>query len=292
MPNADGKFIDAATQRALLVVDPSHEISEMLPGILDGSAWNVDRAPDNQAALLLVPGKSFDVILTSEKTSGIEDIELLRKIRGINPHTRVIILADQSTPKHVIEAIREHAFSYFTWPLALNWLAEMLRLAMETRCWDDGIEVLSATPTWIHLFARCDFDTAERLVHFINEIGDTLSDAERKDVSTAFREMLLNAIEHGGHFDPSEYVEISYLRTHRAVSCRIRDPGKGFSLEEIPHAAIANPPENPFRHLDLRENQGLRAGGYGVLLARELVDELIYGEKGNEVVLVKYIGAT
>jgi hypothetical protein len=27
----------------------------------------------------------------------------------------------------------------------------------------------------------------------------------------------------------------------------------------------------------------------GILLAKKLVDELIYGEKGNEVVLVKYL---
>jgi anti-sigma regulatory factor (Ser/Thr protein kinase) len=33
----------------------------------------------------------------------------------------------------------------------------------------------------------------------------------------------------------------------------------------------------------------LRPGGFGVLLARNSVDELIYNEKGNEVVLVKYV---
>ena len=33
----------------------------------------------------------------------------------------------------------------------------------------------------------------------------------------------------------------------------------------------------------------MRPGGYGVMLAKHLVDELIYGEKGNEVLLVKYL---
>jgi hypothetical protein len=35
--------------------------------------------------------------------------------------------------------------------------------------------------------------------------------------------------------------------------------------------------------------KSLRPGGFGVLLARHLVDELIYGEKGNEVLLLKYL---
>jgi hypothetical protein len=67
-----------------------------------------------------------------------------------------------------------------------------------------------------------------------------------------------------------------------------KDPGEGFSLDEIGHAAIANPDEDPIRHVVLREAKGLRPGGYGVLLAQKL-DELIYNEKGNEVLLVKYV---
>jgi len=73
------------------------------------------------------------------------------------------------------------------------------------------------------------------------------------------------------------------------VECRIKDPGEGFTLDEIPHAAIANPNDDPTYHITYREAQGLRPGGYGVLLAQHLVDELIYNEKGNEVSLVKYL---
>jgi anti-sigma regulatory factor (Ser/Thr protein kinase) len=163
-------------------------------------------------------------------------------------------------------------------------------MAIEGPCWDDGIEVVSATPAWLSLFARCDRNTADRLLQFLHEVGE-LSEPERTDVGTAFREMLLNAIEHGGHFDPSQYVEISYLRARRMVTCRIKDPGQGFSLDEIPHAAVANPPDDPIRHMAYRETQGLRPGGFGVLLTRHLVDDLIYGEKGNEVLLIKYLDA-
>ena len=65
------------------------------------------------------------------------------------------------------------------------------------------------------------------------------------------------------------------------VMCRVKDPGEGFSLDEIEHAAIANPDDDPLRHVTLRDAKGLRPGGYGVLLARKLVDELIYSEKGQ-----------
>jgi hypothetical protein len=73
------------------------------------------------------------------------------------------------------------------------------------------------------------------------------------------------------------------------VLCRVKDPGQGFSLEELEHSAIANPEEDPFKHMETREAQGRRPGGFGILMAAKLVDDLIYNEKGNEVLLVKYL---
>jgi anti-sigma regulatory factor (Ser/Thr protein kinase)/CheY-like chemotaxis protein len=245
-------------------------------------------AQDNREALKLAEARAFDLIVTGTKSSGQEDLELLRKIRRVRPHVRLIILTDESTPTDVITAMRERAFSYFTKPFSTSALAEIVRSAATEPFWDDGIELLSATPEWISIIARCDKKTADRLVQFFQEVSD-LPAPERDDVAVAFREMLLNAIEHGGNFDPNQYVEVAYVRTRKSVMCRIKDPGQGFSLEEIHHAALNNPSYDPIRHALFREAQGLRPGGYGVLLTKHIVDELIYSEKGNEVLLIKYL---
>ena len=73
------------------------------------------------------------------------------------------------------------------------------------------------------------------------------------------------------------------------VTCHVKDPGTGFTLDEIPHAVIANPNDAPLRHIGLREAQGMRPGGFGALLAQKMVDELIHNQDGNEVLLVKYL---
>jgi DNA-binding NarL/FixJ family response regulator len=216
--------------KTALVVDADPQVEAVLRSALNAKGWSIRHASDNATALALAEAIPCDLILTSEKTSGKEDVELLRKIRRVRPHTRLIILTDQTTPGDVIAAMRARAFSYFSKPLSLESLADMIQSAAEGPCWDEGIEVLSATPSWICLAASCDPRTAERLVQFINEIAD-----------------------------------------------------------QIRHTALANPPEDPLRHAVYRETQGLRPGGYGVLLARELVDELIYDEKGNDVLLIKYL---
>jgi anti-sigma regulatory factor (Ser/Thr protein kinase) len=155
-------------------------------------------------------------------------------------------------------------------------------------CWDDGIEVLSATREWIRLSVRCDILAANRLLQFYREASG-LPDPETEEVAAAFREILINAMEHGGNFDPHQYVEVGYVRTKRVVMCRIKDPGQGFSLEELKHTALGNPPDAPFLHMAVREERGMRPGGFGILMAKKLVDELLYNEQGNEVLLVKYL---
>ncbi len=275
-------------QRTALVVGPEPDFAATVATILPD--WKIERARDNVAALASIESRAFDLVLTGENTSGKADVELLRRIRSVRPHTRLIILTNESTPADVIASIREHAFSYFSKPLCWSSIADMVRLAAEEPCWDDGIEVLSATPAWIRLAARCDRKTADRVLQFFNEIAD-LPEPEKGNVAAALREMLLNAIEHGGQFDPCQYVEVSYLRARHMVICRVKDPGEGFALDEIRHAAFANPPDDPLRHQSYRDAQGLRPGGFGVLLSRSFVDEVIYSEKGNEVLLVKYADA-
>jgi anti-sigma regulatory factor (Ser/Thr protein kinase) len=212
----------------------------------------------------------------------------LREVRRTRPHLRLIILTNESTPADVIESMKERAFSYFSSPYMADALTDMLRHATDAPVWDEGIELLSATPEWLGLAARCDLRTADRLVQFIHEFSD-LPEPHRDDVGSAFREILLNAVEHGGNLDPSQHVVISYIRARDAVICRIKDPGEGFSLEQLRESAMLQVGDDPLQHLETRAAQGKRAGGYGLLLAKSLVDDLIYNEKGNEVMLIKYL---
>ena len=288
MPDATPSASATSKIHRALIVRSGPEIEQLLSSLFQKEEWENQFAEHNADALQLAKDAPFDLIITGEQTSGKEDIELLRRLRMVRPHTRLIILTEEFVPGDVLAAIRERAFSYFSRPFSTEKLAEIIRIAMTEPLWDDGIEVLQGTPNWVRLCVRCDLATANRLLQFYREASN-LPDAETEEVATAFREILVNAMEHGGHFDPSQHVEVSYVRTRRMILCRVKDPGQGFSLEELQHSAIANPEEDPFKHMETREAQGRRPGGFGILMATKLVDDLIYNEKGNEVLLVKYL---
>jgi len=79
------------------------------------------------------------------------------------------------------------------------------------------------------------------------------------------------------------------VRTKRAALYYVRDPGQGFSFERLEHAAVSNPEDSPVEHAEIREKLGMRPGGFGIMMTRQLVDDLIYNEHGNEVLLIKYM---
>lgn len=285
---AHKESVSATASKSALLIGEDQEVQSALSLILSPEGWTLHHCRDHEEGLALVEEFPIDLVITSRATSGKEDAELLRRIRRVKAHTRMIILTDESTPEDVISSMREHAFGYLSKGYSAETLAETVQQVLDTPAWDDGIEIVSATPQLITLAVRCQIVAAERLLQFLREITD-LPETECRDVGTAFREMLLNAMEHGGHFDPDKYVEVCYVRTRHVVMARIKDPGDGFTLEEVRHAAIGNPPDDPLAHVIRRNEEGMRPGGYGVMLAKNLVDELIYGEKGNEVLLVKYL---
>ena len=151
------------------------------------------------------------------------------------------------------------------------------------------IEVVSARSEWVELVVPCTHEAAERLVTVMSGIATDLEPKLREQVAYAFRELLLNAIEWGGKLDPTRKVRIAYLRAKRMLMYRIADPGSGFNIEDLPHAAIGRKADGPIAHMQTREEKGIRPGGFGLLMVRASVDELIHNEARNEVVFVKYL---
>ena len=100
------------------------------------------------------------------------------------------------------------------------------------------------------------------------------------------REMGLNAIEWGNKGEQDRFVYFALTLYADRFCVTVRDEGGGFNPKHVPHAAN---PANPLGHIALRENSGMRVGGYGILICRELMDEVRYNEKGNEVTLLKYL---
>ena len=249
---------------------------------------SVEIAEGNAEALQRLRSRAFELVLTNPQSSVQEDLALVNEMESIRPGLKTIILAPAATPEDVIAALRARVFACFSSPIDVNEVGAMISQALDASNWRAGIEVLAAEPNWIALRVNCQLLTADRLLRFMTEFRSDLADPDRSTLLTAFREILLNAMEHGAGFDSEKVIEVNAVRTKRAIVYRFRDPGPGFRDKPLAHAAINNPPDDPVAHVEFREAQGLRPGGFGILLAQQLVDELVFNEMGNEVLLIKH----
>jgi CheY-like chemotaxis protein/anti-sigma regulatory factor (Ser/Thr protein kinase) len=273
----------------ILIADDDPDIHELLLSALRGMDCHVDCVASGEEALARLRSERYDLVISDVMMPGLDGLELLHRIREESPATPVVVMTAQNTSENLIRSIRENAYAYFSKPFSPPAVAELVAQALESPADHDDIEVLSARPGWIALRLRCKMRTADRLVRFFREIQLGLPAEEQNDIAFAFRELLMNAIEHGGKLDPNQKVDVAYIRLSNVLLYHLRDPGQGFSFDRLAHAAVANAPGDPAGHVSVRMAAGLRPGGFGILITRNIADEVVYNEKGNEVLLVKYL---
>jgi len=272
----------------ILVVDDDKTTRHVLRTVLTNAGFSTSVARDGVEALKALGSSRFDLLLLDVWMPRMNGLDLLAKLRTIEARPRVVVMTSDDAPETLLRAVREQAFRYVHKPVDAPLLLQTVREALGA---SDGppIEVVSARPDWVELVVPCTREAAGRIEEVMSHLDAALAPDVRASIAYAFRELLLNAVEWGGKLDPSRTVRIACLRAKRMVMYRIADPGTGFKIDELPHAAIGQSPDDPIAHTHVREARGLRPGGFGLMTVQASVDELLYNEQRNEVVFVKYL---
>ncbi len=297
----------------VLVIGSDNPVTHAIVDLLATAGVPVGFAAGPMVALQCLRARSFAIAITSPGTSIEEDLALFSEMRLIRPGIKCVVLAPDSTPQEIIAALRARVFACFTAPFDAQAIAAIARQAASGGLSDDDITLISARPGWVTVRANCRLLTAERLMSFARELSSQLQDEMRDAILVSFREIVLNAMEHGAAFNPAQVIEVTAVRTRRSFVFYVHDPGSGFSQEPAGTDSIVDPAEglianlvdndlisdltddlsiptdNISVHIRRRKEKGLPPGGFGLLLARGAVDELLYNEIGNEVLLIKYI---
>jgi anti-sigma regulatory factor (Ser/Thr protein kinase) len=275
-----------ATMGRVLVIQGEPALADTLRGQLTGH--DVESCSGNVEALQQVRQKAVDVVLTDPSTSISEDLALVDELRYTRPGIRIIVRAPAADRDDLIAALRARVFACFTPGCDSSDIVDMVRSALADHDPGNDIDVVSGLPNWLTLRVSCRLLTAEKLTRFLAEFESTVPERDRDLLMTAFREMLLNAMEHGAGFDSDKVVEVTAARTERAIVYHFRDPGAGFSRSSAEVMAVAGQPETIMAAAEKRAELGLRPGGLGLLIVRQIVDEMVYNEAGNEALLIKH----
>jgi DNA-binding response OmpR family regulator len=274
--------------RRVLVADDDPATRELIAGTLRNENFSVITASDGKEALKQLAKSKFDVALLDVWMPRMNGLDVLKALRKKKAPPKVIVITSDGATRAILQAISERVCRCIAKPVDPQTLVGLVREALSRKSQPPRIEVISGKPGWVELRLPCTLEAAELIESVMASLEADLPAETRASISQAFHELLLNAIEWGGHLDPHRKVRVSYLRAKHMLLYRIADPGGGFRFDELRHAAIAHNGE-PTEHQGIRKRKGLRPGGFGLVLASANADELLYNEAQNEVVFVKYL---
>jgi serine/threonine-protein kinase RsbW len=96
---------------------------------------------------------------------------------------------------------------------------------------------------------------------------------ERSNLFVALDEAFVNAVKHGNKFDAAKNIRIVADISPKEARFTIEDEGEGFDVSAIPDPTDI---ENLFK-----------SSGRGVMFMYNIMDEVVYNEKGNRITMVK-----
>ena len=278
------------TPQRVMAIRPDPALVEILAGVLNPRYYEVESAAGHIDAVQRLRRRPVDVLITDPSTTIDEDLAFTSELKSVRPEVRTIVLAPQATHADVLNAIRADVFACFTPPFDYREVAAMTTSALAAEGWRDAIQIVSGSAHWLTLRVACHLLTADRVVRFMTELQSAAPDRDRDLLIAAFRELLINAMEHGAGLDPEKVVEVTAARTARAIVYHFKDPGAGFNPADLAHAATSSGPDAVLAATLHRAEIGLRPGGFGMLIVSRVADEIAYNERGNEVILVKHTG--
>jgi len=110
----------------VLIVDDNHDLADNLAELLEDEGYTVETAYSGERALELASAEIFDTVLTDVRMPGISGVDLIKRLRGLNPDTSFLLMTAYSSDAVLSEALRAGVRAVLTKPVELDLLLARL----------------------------------------------------------------------------------------------------------------------------------------------------------------------
>jgi DNA-binding NtrC family response regulator len=222
----------------LLVVDDEESQREMLAGFLAKQGYAVSTAESGERALNLCLEHYFEVALLDLRMPEMDGLELLGKLKSLNPEIQVLVLTAHGSVESAVEAMRAGAFHYVNKPVDLEELLLTLKSATERHhLLVENRElrtVLSASEVPVNLVAESP--AMKEVLSTVSRVAPTPSTVLILGESGSGKEMVARALHAASGRDADKFVAVNVAATgavkKRMGRFELADSGTLF-LDEI-----------------------------------------------------------
>ncbi|OQZ04561.1 MAG: sigma-54-dependent Fis family transcriptional regulator [Candidatus Brocadia sp. UTAMX1] len=123
----------------ILVVEDQKNMRESLVIAFKRSGYNVDSVESGEKAVAVQNEHSYDLAIVDLKMENMDGLEVLSRIKHINPSTEVVVMTAFGTIDSAIQAMRRGAYDYVTKPFQLSDILSVVERALEKKRLSDKV---------------------------------------------------------------------------------------------------------------------------------------------------------
>ncbi len=115
----------------ILVIDDEENMLLMFRQILEKEQYEVETAPDGPRGLQIASDHAVDLVISDLSMPGMDGIEVLKRMKLIQPDAPFIVLTGFGTIESAVEAMKLGAYDYMTKPIHREQLLVTVRKAFD-----------------------------------------------------------------------------------------------------------------------------------------------------------------
>ena len=117
----------------ILIVDDERGMREFLDILLTGEGYDVSLAMNGEEASSRLDEERFDLVVSDIRMKDIDGIGVLRKAKGVDPETMVVMISAFATAESAVEAMKEGAYDYIPKPFKVREFKKIVRDALRAK---------------------------------------------------------------------------------------------------------------------------------------------------------------
>jgi len=143
---------------SILVVDDELSMREFLSIFLEKHGYTVRTTANGEKALHMVQEEHFDLIISDIRMPGMSGLELLARIKALQPELTCILITAFASPDDAVLAMKNGAFDYITKPFNLDEVKRIVECALHKKKAQAGQlegtfpEIIGQSPEMLKIF--------------------------------------------------------------------------------------------------------------------------------------------
>lgn len=241
-------------QRKILIIDDHDDLATSLTEVFSHIGHEV-KVLENRADALETELADFDIVITDL------DVPPAEAATPGDEHVKAFKLSatsfrredfDEDELKNFVATVLDYKIRFVDKPEFVHDLHENIEFE------------LPSAISLMHI-------VLEYLMKRVEKLG--VIKPEQSNLFVALDEAFVNAVKHGNKYDHNKLVRITAEVSKSEAKFTVEDEGEGFDVNAIPDPLD---PENLFK-----------TSGRGVLFIYNIMDEVIFNDRGNRVTMVK-----